>query len=132
MADEKDKIAKLEERLEKAAVTFKEMKGQLEEKEKENESLKSRISELEDELTINGGAEEEVEGLKGRLEKAKEIFASQKAKIAEITELNNTHVARIAELEGQVNEITEENKTLQEEKDGLIDTINQIREILNS
>lgn len=132
MADEKDKIVKLEERLEKAAATFKDMKGQLEEKEKENELLKLRISELEDELTLNGGAAEEVEGLKGRLEKAKEIFATQKAKITEIVELNNTHVTRIAELEGQVNEITDEVKVLQEEKDGLINTINQIREILNS
>ncbi len=132
MADEKDKIAKLEERLEKAASTFKDMKVQLEEKEKENETLKTRITELEDELTLNGGAAEKVEGLKGRLEKAKEIFATQKAKITEITELNNTHVARINELEGQASELAEEVKALQEEKDGLIDTINQIREILNS
>ena len=39
---------------------------------------------------------------------------------------------RINELEEQVNEITDEVKALEEEKDGLIDTINQIREILNA
>ena len=132
MEDEKDKIVKLEERLEKAAATFKDMKVQLEEKEKENESLRSRISDLEDELTINGGAKEEVENLKGRLEKAKEIFTSQKAKIAELTEANAMKSTRIDELEEHVNEIADENKTLQEERDGLNDTINQIREILNA
>ena len=52
MADDKDKIVKLEERLEKAASTFKEMKAQLDDKVKENEALKTRISELEDELTL--------------------------------------------------------------------------------
>ncbi len=130
MADEKDKIMKLEERLEKAASTFKDMKGQLEEKEKENELLKLRISELEDELTINGGAAEEVEGLKGRLEKAKEIFATQKAKITEITELNNTHVTRIAELEGINNELTTELEKLNETHEDLCNKFEQIKNIV--
>ena len=85
MAEEKDKVAKLEERLAKAADTFKEMKAQLDDKVKENENLKNRVSELEDELTLNGGATEEIENLKNRLEKAKEIFANQKAKIEELT-----------------------------------------------
>ena len=99
MVDDKDKIVKLEERLEKATVTFKEMKSQLDDKVKENEILKTRVAELEDELVINGNSKEEIEGLKARLEKAKEIFTTQKSKIVEVTELNNTHVARIIELE---------------------------------
>ena len=139
MADDKDKIVKLEERLEKAASTFKDMKAQLEEKEKENETLKTRITELEDELTLNGGAVEEVEGLKGRLEKAKEIFATQKAKIAELTEqlsekskMFDDVRADLAISEKQASELTEEVKALHEENDGLSSTINQIREILNA
>ena len=130
MADDKDKIVKLEERLEKAASTFKEMKAQLDDKVKENESLKTRISELEDELTLNGGAAEEVEGLKGRLEKAKEIFATQKAKITEITELNNTHVARITELEGTNNELTTELEKLNGAYEDLCNKFEQIKGIV--
>lgn len=130
MADDKDKIAKLEERLEKAASTFKEMKAQLDDKVKENEALKTHIAELEDELTLNGGAAEEVEGLKGRLEKAKEIFATQKAKISEITELNNTHVTRITELESANNELTAELEKLNEAYDVLYDKFEQIKGIV--
>ena len=130
MADEKDKIAKLEERLEKAASTFKDMKVQLEEKEKENETLKTRITELEDELTLNGGAVQEVEGLKGRLEKAKEIFATQKAKIAEITELCNMSATRIAELEGVNSELTAELKKLNGAHEDLCNKFEQIKNIV--
>lgn len=130
MADDKDKIAKLEERLEKAASTFKEMKAQLDDKVKENEALKTRIAELEDELTLNGGAAEEVEGLKGRLEKAKEIFATQKAKITEITELNNTHVARITELEGTNNELTTALEKLNGAYEDLCNKFEQIKGIV--
>lgn len=130
MADDKDKIVKLEERLEKAASTFKEMKAQLDDKIAENGELKIRINELEDELTLNGGAVQEVEGLKGRLEKAKEIFATQKAKIAEITELNNTHVARIAELEGVNNDLTTELEKLNGAYEDLCNKFDQIRSII--
>lgn len=132
MADDKDRIAKLEERLDKAASTFKEMKAQLDDKVKENETLKVRITELEDELTLNGGAVEEVEGLKGRLEKAKEIFATQKAKIAEITDLNDMRALRITELETTNNELTADLEKLNQAYGKLSDTISQIREILNT
>lgn len=125
MAEEKDKIAKLEERLEKAASTFKEMKA-------ENENLQARVTELEDELTLNGGAAQEVEGLKGRLEKAKEIFATQKAKIAELTELNNTHVSRIVELEGVNNELTTELEKLNGTYEDLCSKFGQIRSIVDA
>ena len=132
MADDKDKIAKLEERLEKAAVTFKEMKSQLDDKIAENGELKLRISELEDELTLNGGAVQEVEGLKARLEKAKEIFSTQKAKIAEVTELNNNHVTRIVELENTNKELTTELEKLNEAYEDLCNKFEQIKNIVNS
>ena len=124
MAEEKDKIAKLEERLANAAATFKEMKA-------ENENLQARITELEDELTLNGGAAQEVEGLKGRLEKAKEIFATQKAKINELTELNNTHVSRITELEEENDKMKTELKGLDERVYNLEGLIENIKKIVN-
>lgn len=138
MADEKDKITKLEERLEKAASTFKDMKVQLEEKEKENESLKSRISDLEDELTINGGAKEEVENLKSRLEKAKEIFTTQKAKIAELLEAVNEKElmfkdiqADLAETEKQCTELTERVHVLEGDNTNLKSILERVREIVS-
>lgn len=138
MAEEKDKIVKLEERLEKAATTFKEMKGQLEAKEKENEELKGRIQELEDELTLNGGAAQEVEGLKGRLEKAKEIFTTQKAKIAELTEAVNEKEqmfkdiqADLAVTEKQCTELTEQINVLNAENATLKSTLDRVREIVS-
>ena len=138
MADEKDKVAKLEERLAKATETFKTMKVQMEEKDKEIESLKNRVAELEDELTLNGGAAEEVEGLKGRLEKAKEIFATQKSKITELTELNNTHVSRITELEADVEsrkalaeDLNSKVKNLENVNSDLYDKLESIRNIIN-
>ena len=139
MADDKDKIAKLEERLEKAAVAFKEMKSQLDDKMKENEALKTRVAELEDELTLNGGAVEEVEGLKARIEKAKEIFSTQKAKIAEVTELNNNHVIRITELEnekdklnGEIKELIKSVDILNETNEGLCDKLERIKDIVKN
>ena len=132
MADDKDKIVKLEERLEKATVTFKEMKVQLDDKIKENEILKTRVAELEDELVINGNSKEEIEGLKARLEKAKEIFTTQKSKIAEVTELNNTHVARIVELESMNNDLTTELKNLNEAYEGLCNKFEQIKNVINN
>lgn len=132
MADDKDKIEKLEERLEKAASTFKEMKSQLDDKVKENEALKARVAELEDELVINGNSKEEIEGLKARLEKAKEIFSTQKAKIAEVTELNDTHVTRIVELESVNNDLTTELNNLNEAYEGLCNKFEQIKNIVNN
>jgi len=138
MADDKEKIVKLEERLEKAAATFKEMKGQLETKEKENEELKGRIQELEDELTLNGGAAQEVEGLKGRLEKAKEIFTTQKAKIAELSEAVNEKEqmfkdiqADLAETEKQCTELTERVHALEGDNATLKSTLDRVREIVS-
>ena len=139
MADDKDKIEKLEERLEKAAATFKEMKAQLDDKVKENEILKTRVTELEDELVINGNSKEEIEGLKARLEKAKEIFATQKSKIAEVTELNDGHVVRITELENEKDKLNEEIKELiksvdilKETNNGLCDKLERIKDIVNT
>ena len=138
MAEEKDKIVKLEERLEKAAATFKEMKGQLEAKEKENEELRARVEELQDELTLNGGAAEEVENLKGRLEKAKEIFTTQKAKIAELTEAVNEKEqlfkdiqADLAVTEKQCTELTERVHALEGDNATLKSTLDRVREIVN-
>lgn len=138
MADDKDKIAKLEERLEKAASTFKEMKAQLDDKVKENEALKTRISELEDELTLNGGAAEEVEGLKGRLEKAKEIFATQKAKITELSETVNEKEqmfkdiqADLAETEKQCTELTERVHALEGDNTNLKSILDRVRQIVS-
>lgn len=138
MADEKEKILKLEERLEKAASTYKDMKVQLDDKSKENEALKVRISELEDELTLNGGAVEEIENLKNRLEKAKEIFANQKTKIGELTRANSdandqlterkseieSLNARVSELEKEVDLLTNSNGSLKE-------AIGRIKEIVS-
>ena len=139
MADDKDKIAKLEERLEKATVTFKEMKSQLDDKMKENETLKTRVAELEDELVINGNSKEESEGLKARLEKAKEIFTNQKSKIAEVTESNDNHVVRITELENEKDKLNEEikeliksNDTLQETNKSLFDKLEKIKDIIGA
>ena len=138
MADEKNTIEKLEERLTNAAAKFKEMKCQLDDKNKENEELKIRISELEDELTLNGGAKEEVDGLKARLEKAKEIFATQKAKIAEMTEINTTRENTITELVSQKEELEASNKELlakleavEESHDDLYTRLQKIAEIAN-
>jgi chromosome segregation ATPase len=163
MADEKNTIAKLEERLTNAAATFKDMKAQLAAKDKENAelkaqiaglsagaeqgdvaSLKARISELEDELTLNGGAKEEVDGLKARLEKAKEIFATQKAKIAEMTEINAEALSQIEELkankeeleaakaglEGKVDALEEQIDALEERNSALNDRLAQIKVIV--
>lgn len=139
MTDDKDKIVKLEERLEKATVTFKEMKVQLDDKIKENEALKTRVAELEDELVINGNSKEEIEGLKARLEKAKEIFTTQKSKIAEVTELNDGHVVRITELENEKDKLNEEikeliksNDTLQETNKDLFDKLEKIKDIIDA
>ena len=137
MADEKDKVVKLEERLAKATETFKTMKVQMEEKDKEIESLKTRVAELEDELTLNGGAAEEVENLKGRLEKAKEIFAGQKAKIAEMTE-KAAENAKIAETfktdletsENRVTELTERVSALEGDNALLSGKLDKIAEIV--
>ena len=137
MADEKDKIAKLEERLAKATETFKTMKVQMEEKDKEIESLKTRVAELEDELTLNGGATEEVENLKGRLEKAKEMFTTQKAKIAEMTEkaaeyekIATTYKTDFEASENRVAELSERVSTLEEDSAVLDGKLNKIAEII--
>lgn len=105
-------IEKLEERLANATVKFKEMKEQLDAKNMEIEFLKTQVSNLEDELALEGGAKGEVEGLKERLEKAKEIFATQKARITELTELNNAHVSQITELTNKVSELEDDNADL--------------------
>lgn len=138
MADEKDKIVKLEERLTKATETFKAMKTQMEEKDKEIESLKARVTELEDELTLNGGAAEEVEGLKGRLEKAKEIFTTQKAKIAELSEAVNEKEqmfkdiqADLAETEKQYTELTERVHALEDDNTNLKSILDRVRQIVS-
>ena len=138
MADDKEKIAKLEERLDKAAATFKEMKVQLDDKVKENETLKTRIAELEDELTLNGGAVEEVEGLKGRLEKAKEIFNVQKAKIAElnasIAEKDQTIVkvqTNLASAKEEAAELSQKIREMEGANNSLKGTIEQIKEIVS-
>jgi len=137
MTEEKDKIAKLEERLEKAAATFKEMKAKLESTEKVNEGLANRVAELEDELTLNGGAVQEVEGLKGRLEKAKEIFTTQKAKIAELTEAINEKDKTIEEVRSDLDaaaktcsELSEQINVLNAENATLKSTLDRIREIV--
>lgn len=138
MADEKDKIEKLEERLAKATDTFKTMKTQMDEKDKEIESLKARVTELEDELTLNGGATEEVENLKGRLEKAKEIFATQKAKITELSEAVNEKEqmfkdiqADLAQTEKQCTELTEQLNVLNAENATIKSTLDRVREIVS-
>lgn len=137
MADDKEKITKLEERLEKAAATFKEMKGQLETKEKENEDLKGRIQELEDELTLNGGAIQEVEGLKGRLEKAKEIFTTQKTKIAELNTVVEEKDQMLKEVQSDLDvaaktcsELTERVHALEDDNSNLNSILERIREIV--
>ena len=137
MADENDKIVKLEERLTKATETFKAMKIQMEEKDKEIESLKARVAELEDELTLNGGAADEVENLKGRLEKAKEIFAGQKAKIVEMTEkaAENAKIAEETKVEleesrKQVTELTERVSNLEGDNALLGGKLDKIAEIV--
>ena len=130
MTEEKDKIAKLEERLEKAAATFKEMKS-------ENEKLQARVTELEDELTLNGGAAQEVEGLKGRLEKAKEIFTTQKAKIAELNEAINEKNQTIEEVRSDLDaaaktcsELLEKIHALEDDNSNLKSILERVREIV--
>lgn len=138
MADEKDKITKLEERLANAAVTFKDMKAQLETKEKENEELKLRVSELEGEITLNGGAAEEVEGLKQRLEKAKGIFANQQEKITSLTKAGAEAKDQITSLNDQIEELKKTITDLDvqlhafsQANEALRTTIKQIRDIAN-
>lgn len=124
MAEDKDKIAKLEERLANAATTFKDMKGQLDAKEKENEELKTRVTELEDELTLNGGASKEVEDLKARLEKAKEIFTTQKNKIAELTKSNETKMVQISQFETDIAQLNAQKVEL-EQKISTVEEVNK-------
>lgn len=130
MADDKEKIAKLEERLEKAAATFKEMKV-------ENEKLQARVTELEDELTLNGGAAQEVEGLKGRLEKAKEIFTTQKTKITELSEAVNEKDQTIEEVRSDLDaaaktcsELLEKVHALEDDNSNLKSILERVREIV--
>lgn len=124
MAEDKDKIAKLEERLANAATTFKDMKGQLDAKEKENEELKTRVTELEDELTLNGGASKEVDDLKARLEKAKEIFTTQKNKIAELTKSNETKMVQISQFESDIAQLTAQKEEF-EQKVSAVEEVNK-------
>ena len=133
-----DKVTKLEERLANAASKFKEMQGELDAKNKEIGVLKSRVTDLEEELTLNGGAKEEVEGLKARLEKAKEIFASQKEKIAELTEIGAARENTITELVSQKEELEVSNKelfakleALEESNIDLCTKLQKIAEIIN-
>jgi len=100
MAEKKELT--VEERLAKATECYKELKAKYDETEarlKEAEAviaehnsqgsspslaLVERIKELEAEIAINGNSSEEIKSLNVRLDKAKEIFAEQKAKIAEL------------------------------------------------
>lgn len=137
MEDDKKKIEKLEERLAKAADTFKELKVQLDEKDKENAELKVRIKELEDELTLNGSAVPELDGLRARLEKAKVIFTEQKAKITELTaEVGESNkVAEslrvaLAESEKQVVELTTTVSNFDQANKELRGVIERVKEIV--
>ena len=155
MTDEKTKIEKLEERLAKAADTFKEMKVQMESKDQEIEALKARIvelegnsdadalrtriAELEDELILNGGVAEEVEGLKVRLDKAKVIFADQKAKITELTTLADEKTKMFEDIqkdlaisEKQASDASARVIELEEAVSEFTSKFNQIREILGN
>lgn len=92
-------IEELTERLEKATKCYKEVKAELDAKNKllvemdaatDTAELNARIKELEDEIAINGNASEEIAKLNERLDKAKQIFAEQKATIKDLKAANET------------------------------------------
>jgi len=127
---EKEKLT-VEERLAKATECYKELKTKFDEKEtllKEAEAtiaeykskggvsdlaLSERVKELEAELVINGNSSEEIKALNTRLDKAKEVFAEQKAKIAEFKALNEKLENELKTNVEQVQKLSEELKVKQ-------------------
>jgi len=124
MAEKKELT--VEERLAKATECYKDLKAKYDEKEsrlKEAEAviaeyksrggisdvaLSERIKELEAEIAINGNSSEEIKSLNARLDKAKEIFAEQKAKIAELKASNEKIVSELKTNVEQVQNLTAE------------------------
>lgn len=91
----------------------------------EVETLKRRVTELEGELAINGDAGEELNSLRGRLEKAKEVFKNYKSQIEE-------YGKTVSELEARKSELVKEVEGLKEESAGLKEKIEKVKEIINA
>jgi len=79
-----------------------------------------------------------VQNLKGRLEKAKEIFAAQKAKITEMTEKAEEYEkiaedvkVELDETRKQATELNERVTVLEEENANLYTKLSQIKEIVS-
>lgn len=99
--------------------------------EAELQSLRQQVKDLQDELDINGNSGEEIANLNKRLDKAKEIFATQKTKIKDLENTNKTVTESLSKLEGDMNSLRADYDRITDALGDATDKLNQIKGILS-
>lgn len=96
----------------------------------ELESLRQQVKDLQDELDINGNSGEEIANLNKRLDKAKEVFATQKIRIKDLEEANKTVTENLTKMEANMNNLKADYDKVTDLFNEASDKLNQIKSIL--